>query len=38
MVVPVEPLRVERGDRVRIHLEYSHFSDWDQFRAAVERV
>ena len=38
MAVPVEPLRVGRGDRLRIHLEYSHFTDWDQFSALVERA
>jgi type I protein arginine methyltransferase len=35
MVVPVEPLRVSRGDRVRIKVEYAHFSDWDRFRGTI---
>lgn len=38
MAIPVEPLRVARGDRVRVRLEYGHFTDWDQLKAAVERV
>jgi predicted RNA methylase len=37
MVVPVEPLKVRRGDRVRVQLEYSHFTDWDRFKAAIQR-
>jgi predicted RNA methylase len=35
MVVPVEPLHVVRGDRVRVHIEYTHFTDWDSFRARL---
>jgi hypothetical protein len=36
MVVPVEPLRVSRGDKVRVRLDYTHFTDWDHFRATLE--
>jgi predicted RNA methylase len=38
MVVPVEPLKVQRGDRVRVTLEYSHFTDWDRFKAVARRL
>jgi protein arginine N-methyltransferase 1 len=38
MVVPVDPVRVARGAPVRVHLEYSHFSDWDRFKARVEAL
>jgi hypothetical protein len=38
MVVPVAPVRVERGQRLRVHLAYDHFTDWDRFQAGVERV
>jgi predicted RNA methylase len=38
MVVPVEPLQVERGSRVRVHIEYAHFTDWDRFSAKLERI
>ena len=38
MVVPVEPLHVERGDRVRVQVDYTHFSDWDGFRGTITRI
>jgi protein arginine N-methyltransferase 1 len=36
MVVPVEPLRVARGDLVRVHIDYTHFSDWNRFKGRIE--
>jgi predicted RNA methylase len=38
MAVPVEPLTVDRGDRLRVRLAYRHFTDWDRLRANVERA
>lgn len=36
MVVPITPVRVDAGRRVRVHLAYDHFSDWHTFQAHVE--
>jgi hypothetical protein len=38
MAVPVEPVTVDRGDRLRVRLAYRHFTDWDRLRATVERA
>jgi predicted RNA methylase len=38
MVVPVEALRVRPGERVRVRIDYTHFTDWNRFSAVAERI
>jgi protein arginine N-methyltransferase 1 len=38
MVVPVQPVQVGRGERLRVQIEYTHFTDWDRFKGVIERI